>query len=225
MSKSSPPKRRVKVRASSNKDTSARRYLLFVEAYLANKRNGTRAAIAAGFAERGAGTKACELLKRSDVQQMIAAREQELADKYRLTTDDAVRSLWQSIYFDPRKLYKADGTLKSVLELDDDTAANIASIEVIEKAAALGIAKDGTPIMIPVFTKKIKWNNRDTARDQLFKILGLYKDPNALKPPWEGNGDANGNPQGNVYDMTGRLVPEEPQGAAQVYRRLLSGVG
>lgn len=84
------------------KTSDEQRALLFIEAYIANGNNGTKAAIAAGFSQNGADVQACrmlvkpkigagfseksassqghDLLKHPEVFALISARQQELAD-------------------------------------------------------------------------------------------------------------------------------------------------
>lgn len=101
----------------------------------------------------------------------MAARQAEALEKFRLTADHFYRSLAQTLHFDPRKLYREDGTLKDITELDDDTAAALAGVDVSEE---FGPSEDGRKLI--GYTKKLKWLDKNTARDQLGKALRLYAD-------------------------------------------------
>lgn len=72
------------------------------------------------------------------------------------------------MFFDPRKLFHADGTPKGIHELDEDTAMALQAIEsevVINKRTGKAT----------FHLKKVKWLDRNAARDQANKILGTYK--------------------------------------------------
>jgi|GEM_PF-1820185 len=87
-----------------------------------------------------------------------------------------MRSLAQSIHFDPRKLFQPNGSLIPVHELDEDTAMALASFEVVEKAGGMAISCGGDATYVPGFTKKVKWVDKNVALDKAARILGLYKD-------------------------------------------------
>jgi len=57
-----------------------------------------------------------------------------LRAKFRLESEHVIRSLSQALHCDPRKFFNADGTMKAIHELDDDTAMGMASFEVVELA-------------------------------------------------------------------------------------------
>jgi phage terminase small subunit len=82
-----------------------------------------------------------------------------------MTTEDIVRTLAQALYFDPRKLFNADGSLKAMSELDEDAAAALVSIEVVETGG------DSKASMV---TRKIRWQDKNTTREQAMKHLGLF---------------------------------------------------
>lgn len=155
----------------------------FVEEYLRNGRNGTRAYLKVypGYKENTAATASWELLKKPEIVEYLAKRDEELRAKYRLTTDDVIRSLSQALHFDPAKLYNEDGSLKKVTELDEDTRMALASVEVVEMAGGMKIDGDGGIEHVPMFTKKVKWIEKNPARDQAMKHLGLYDADNVRK--------------------------------------------
>lgn len=117
------------------------------------------------------------MLKHVEVLTIVQQRRSELAQKYELTTESVIKSLAQAVHFDPRKMFNADGSLKAVHELDDDTAAALAGFEVTE------IGEKGGVIGC---TKKVKWLDKNTAREQAMKHLGLYLEDNKQKSPLEG---------------------------------------
>jgi phage terminase small subunit len=70
-----------------------------------------------------------------EVQNAIAQKQKELAElagKCDVTAEKVIREVAALAFSDVRKLFNTDGSLKLIHELDDVTAAAIASIEVEE---------------------------------------------------------------------------------------------
>lgn len=158
--------------AGTSRDAAAAKRKIFVEAYIANGGNATEAAKSAGYSEKTAGSMGHELLKRPEISSEIEKRAQETAKKYELTTDLVVKSIVQELTFDPAKLYQAGGQLKDITELDEDTRMALASVEFEQ----LG-SQDA-----PVFVRKYKWAQRNAAREQAMKHLGMFLKDNEQKP-------------------------------------------
>jgi phage terminase small subunit len=150
------------------------RLLIFAEAYLANGRIASAAAIEAGYSPKAARDTGYRLVKDPRVAAIIAERQAELQNKYELTTERTLKEIARLAYSDARKLYKPDGTLAAMHELDDDAAATVSSVETEE------IAVDGAVIGT---TKKMKVWNKNQALDMAAKILGLYEKDNTQKQP------------------------------------------
>lgn len=166
-----------------------RRRKAFIEAYLSNGGNVTQAALAAGFAEKSAASQGSRLLKNAKVQQELDSRTADIAQKLELNTENVLRSLAQAVFFDPRKLYAENGDLKPITELDDDTAQALAGFDIYEEFGASNVSETlepqahggalkRSPRHLIGFTKKVKWLDKNAARDQAAKILGLYKRDN-----------------------------------------------
>lgn len=176
------PKKPAKhVRASTQVGDAAQRRKHFAEAYLTNGGNATKAAMAVGFSPKTAHAQGSRLLKHVEIQSILQQRRTELAISYELTTEAVVKSLAQAVHFDPRKLYNTDGSLKPIHELDDDTAAALTGFEVTELTAGRG---EGT-VSLGV-TKKVKWLDKNAAREQAMKHLGLYEQDNKQRNPLDG---------------------------------------
>jgi phage terminase small subunit len=167
-----------KVKASSSKQAAADRRHLFVEAYMANGGNATQAALSAGFAKKSAHSQGHDALKHPETIRMLNERRKNLAQKYELTTENVLKSLAQAVHFDPRKLYKDDGSLKPIHELDEDTAMALSGFEVLEEFAGRGEQRETIG-----YTKKVKWLDKNAARDQAMKHLGLFKADNQQTNP------------------------------------------
>lgn len=165
-----------RVKAGTSAQAAAERRERFVEAYITNGGNGKQAAITAGFAEKGAEVTASKLLREPKVSEAIAQRAKSVANKYRLTTELAAKTIYQELTFDPAKLYREDGSLKDVTELDEDTRMALVSVE-FEQIGG----KDS-----PVTVRKVKWAARHQAREQLMKHLGMFEADNKQKSPLDG---------------------------------------
>lgn len=160
--KAKKPVKREKLGTSKRSADEKKR--LFAEAYLSNGGNATKAALAAGYSESGASKQGYRMSKDPYILSIIGQGQKEILTKYRLTAEDVYRSLAQELHFHPGKLYRPDGSMKRITELDDDTAMALTGIEVQESGGD----------EMPVITRKVKWNTKNQAREQLIKLLNLY---------------------------------------------------
>ena len=177
-----PKKKAAKPKRACNAQHDAHlRRKRFAEAYLTNGSNASQAAMAAGYSEKTAYAAGSRLLKHVEVSTIIQQRRAELAKKYELTTESVIKSLAQAVHFDPRKMFNEDGSIKAITDLDDDTAAALAGFEVMEEK---GSGDDRGKVV--GYTKKVKWLDKNTAREQAMKHLGLYLEDNKQKSPLEG---------------------------------------
>lgn len=158
------PKAKAQVKAGTSKTSAADRRKIFVESYITNGGNATQAAITAGLSPKTARQQGARMLTDVSIATEIADRARIVANKYELTTELAARSIIQEMTFDPAKLYRENGTLKDIPELDEDTRMALSSVE---------FEQVGSPDA-PVFVRKVKWANRAVAREQLMKHLGMF---------------------------------------------------
>lgn len=182
--KTAKGKKKPKVKAGTSKAAAAAKKASFVEAYIVNGGNATQAAVAAGYSEKTAYSQGPRLLKDVEVQAAIQARQAELADKHELTTDSVLRALSRIVHSDPRKFYRPDGSLKNVTELDDDAALSLAGVEVVEMAGGMQIDAESGPSHVPMYTKKVKFWDKNAAIEKAMKHLGMFeKDNEQQKTP------------------------------------------
>lgn len=164
-------------RAGNQKEAALARRMAFAYAYIANGKNGTEAAKTAGFSPKTAGSKANQLLKLVDVQQIIADATAKAAGIAGLSVERTLRELARIAYSDVRKLYDEDGNLIPVQNLDDDVAATVSSIEHVEEFSGKGNERE-----LVGYTKKLKVWDKKGALDMAMKFHGLYeKDNEQLK--------------------------------------------
>ena len=171
MGKLRKPAKRAK--AGTGKDTAAARRSAFVTAYFANNENATRAAVVAGFSEKSAYQQGARLLKDVRVLAEIDARRAELASKAGLSLERTLLEISRLAYSDPRKMFNPDGSLKAIADLDDDTAATLASFETQE-------IESGDVVIGSL--KKIKVWDKKGALDMAMRFHGGYKKDNEQQP-------------------------------------------
>lgn len=108
-----------------------KRQRLFVAEYLIDY-NATRAAIAAGYSPDTARSIASENLTKPYI---VAAIQQEVdarLERARLTQDDIIRRLEDIFLFDSRKTVDDEDKPKRLSQLDDQTAAAVLGVELVE---------------------------------------------------------------------------------------------
>lgn len=172
--------KKPKTRARSHRvDGLLPKQAAFVAEYLIDG-NATQAAIRAGYSPKTAHVIGQENLKKpaiasllSQKQSVIAARQDERLAAMELTEERTAREIARIAYFDPRKMFHADGRPKEITELDDDTAAAIGGLEVLEQFEGSGENRK----LIGVI-KKYKISDKNSALDKAARILGKYKKDN-----------------------------------------------
>lgn len=148
---------------------------VFVAEYIKD-RNGTQAAIRAGYSEKGAATQAERLLRNAEVRSAVDAAITKVAEKAELTAERTLRELARLAFFDPRKLLNPDGSPKPLNELDDDTAACLAGMDIMEEYEGSGEDRKFVG-----YTKKYKIADKNSALDKAMKHLGLFERDNEQK--------------------------------------------
>ncbi|HQR07015.1 MAG TPA: terminase small subunit [Gemmatales bacterium] len=139
----------------------------FVEEYVICL-NATKAAELAGYSAKTADKQGTQLLAIPSVSAAIQAKQEKLSKKSELKAERVLNEIARIAFSDLRKAFDERGGLKPIQELDDDTAAAVASIEVVEERNREG--------EIIGFTKKLKLWDKNKAIDNACKHLGLTKD-------------------------------------------------
>jgi phage terminase small subunit len=148
-----------------------RKQQLFVAEYLTDL-NATRAAIAAGYSKRTAEVIGYQLLQKPLVRQEIAKKHGKTLGKLEITAERVLAELAKLAFFDPRKLFESDGSPKQILDLDDETAAAVAGLEVNE----LFDGESGDQKHAYGLCKKIKLADKGINLERLGKHLKLFTD-------------------------------------------------
>ena len=136
----------------------------FCDEYLIDL-NGTQAAIRAGYSKKSAMELGYQLLQKTPVQEYVQQLKKERSKRTEVTADRALQELARIGFSDIRRTIGANDRLLDPSEWDDDTAAAIASLEVVQSN------KPDEPIE---HTHKIKTWDKNSALEKLCKHLGIY---------------------------------------------------
>lgn len=137
--------------------------------------NATQAAKDAGYSEKTAYAQGARLLKHVEISSQIALKMGKTMEKSGLTLERLDREIERLAFCDPRKFYNPDGTLKPIVDLDEDTAATVASVETITKILGRGARKRSK-----VTVAKLKTWSKTDALQLAARRLGALQDRVAL---------------------------------------------
>ena len=127
--------------------------------------NATQAAIRAGYSTRRAMQTGHENVRKREIAAAIAAQQAPVLAKLGLTSERTLEEIKRIAYSDVRRMF--DGlNLKPISEMDDETAACVASFEVVIKNAAAGDGHTDT-------VHKLKAWDKLKALEMAAKHLGL----------------------------------------------------
>lgn len=144
----------------------------FVDEYLIDL-NATQAAIRAGYSEKTAGSVGNENLKKPDIAAAISKAQEKASERTETTVDRVLKELSRIGFSDLRKAFTANGELLHPQEWDDDTAAAIASVEVVTRQTG-EVAENGAKEVEHIH--KVKFWDKNSALDKIAKHLGMFID-------------------------------------------------
>lgn len=147
----------------------------FVEEYLVDL-NATQAAIRAGYSERTARSIGAENLTKPDIQDAVQDAKKRREERTEITQDRVLQEYARVAFFDPRKLFAENGKPVNISELDDDTAAALAGLDVMEEYEGVGESREFVG-----YTKKYKIANKLQALEALGRHLGVFDRTNGAK--------------------------------------------
>lgn len=124
---------------------------------------------------------ASRLLRNVKVEEYINSRLEEMSKKLEVSAERVLKEYARLAFFNPKSLFNDDGSPKSVNELDDDTAAAIAGLDVLEEYEGYGENR-----VFVGYTKKYKLADKKGTLDSLARHLGLFNDSLELKDKTEG---------------------------------------
>ncbi len=166
---------------SKQTDSLNGRQRAFVTEYMKD-RSATQAYLRAGYAGRGnvAEVNASRLLRHAQIALEIDRLDAELLAQVQKRTgislERTLTEIAKGAFYDVRKLFNADGSPKEISELDDETAAAIEGVEVMEQFQGTGEDR-----VFVGHIKKYKLAKRSTSLDMLMKHLNGYAADNKGK--------------------------------------------
>lgn len=144
----------------------------FVSEYLIDL-NATQAAIRAGYSARTARQMGEENLTKPDIALAVREGMEAREQRTEITQDTAIKEVARIAFFDPRRLFNPDGSPKPLHELDDDTAAAIAGLDVQEQYEG-----SGSDRRFVGYLKKYRIADKNSALEKLMKHLGMFEKDN-----------------------------------------------
>ena len=157
------------MRKKAKRTSRDSRYERFALEYVKDL-NLTQAAIRTGYSKRTAYSQGSRLLKNAEVAALVAKHTAKRAAASELSIDRVLLEIRRLAFQDVRKLYDADGNLKPIQDLDDDTAACIAGFEQEEIWRGVGEERENVGRL-----QKIKRWDKLRALDQAMSYLGMHK--------------------------------------------------
>lgn len=139
----------------------------FVQEYLVDL-NAAQAAIRSGYSAKTAETCGPRLLRNAQVKAAVEAGQAKVHAKLEISAGRVLQELARVGFADIRRLFDEHGNLRPICELDDDTAAAIASIEVEEVVS-------GDKTKTKTVTRKIRRHDKNAALTTLarhFRLIG-----------------------------------------------------
>lgn len=144
----------------------------FADEYLIDS-DGKGAYIRAGYKARGnaAEVNASRLLRNAKIKAYIEERQKDREKRTEITQDRILKEYARLGFFDPRKLFNDDGSPKPIQELDDDTAAAIAGLDVLEQWEGSGNDRKFIGLV-----KKYRIVDKRGALDSMARTQGMFTD-------------------------------------------------
>lgn len=140
----------------------------FVEEYLVDL-NATKAYLRAGYqvSDEVARRNGARLLTNADIQSAIQAGREKLSEKVEITQERVLKEYARLAFMDPRKLFDNTGAPLPIQNLDDDTAAAIVGLDVVQ----VGNSEVGVGDVL-----KYKLADKKGALDSVARHLGMFND-------------------------------------------------
>ena len=129
--------------------------------------NITQAALRAGYALGSAHVTGSRLMDKFEIILRIEELKLEINTKLAVTRERVIEEFARIGLSDIRKVFAQGRRLKDIQDLDDDTAAAVESIELIESSKGDGDIE---------FTHKIKLASKVQALKELGKHFNIYED-------------------------------------------------
>ncbi|HBC94826.1 MAG TPA: hypothetical protein DCZ10_18490 [Pelotomaculum sp.] len=113
--------------------------------------------------------KACLLAGRDKIRARLEELQNEVKERNMVTIQRILQEYARLGFYDPRKFFNDDGSPKGIQELDDDTAAVLAGLEVMEIWEGRGDNRQFVG-----YLKKYKLPDKKGALDSMARHLGMF---------------------------------------------------
>ena len=164
-------KRKLPLKMTQGKAERPEKIEAFCLEYIKDE-NGTRAAIAVGYAKKSASVMACGLLAKHKVQARLKELRAERNARVLLEGDEILLGIKHLAVSDVRRLFDVNtGCVLPMKDWPDDIAVCVSSIEVDEIFAG----KHPNRVLVG-YTKKIKLWDKPKSQENLGRNKGLFKD-------------------------------------------------
>lgn len=154
-----------------------RRERKFIAA-MARGMNQSEAAVAAGYRGKNAKDAGWRIASRPRVKAKLAKLGDDALARAGVTTTQIVRELARVAMLDPRNILDEFGNVRDFSDLDSDTAAAIAGMDVEELFDGSGQERKQTGMV-----RKVKFWNKVEALKELSRIARLAQDAPAIAAP------------------------------------------
>lgn len=177
----------------------------FVAEYLVDK-NATQAAIRAGYSKKTAASIGEENLRKPEIRAAIDAGMATLANRLEISAERISQERARLAFLDPRKLFDAKGAPIPIQNLDEDTAAAIVGLEVLEQYEGSGEDR-----RIVGYIKKYRLAGKDPSLSALEKQFGQTEKAIRFRLPVVTDAESCAQAQAIVIEAVsrGELLPSE----------------
>lgn len=157
--------------APSRDSASALKARRFVDDYIIHF-NGTKAAIAAGYAPKSARVTASQLLTKPNIQRMIQQRTAKASAKAEMSLDRVLNGIASNCFYDAVDFFDEHGNTRPLREIPAALRAAIVGIEIHEEHEP----GDGAKKARVVVTKKFKLADKNAALQMAGRHYKLFTD-------------------------------------------------
>lgn len=155
---------------SQNRSGLTDKQIQFIEQYLIDF-NATQAAIRCGYSKKTAKEQASRLLTKVNIQHELSKRFTDKANKVGISRERTMEEIGRIAFSDIRRFFDANGNLKALSDLDDESAAVLSSMEVDELFDGYGEDRQQVGV-----TKKVRLWDKLKALEMLAKHFKIYSD-------------------------------------------------
>jgi phage terminase small subunit len=164
-----------------------------IDAYLEAGYRCTRAAASVAVSR---------LMRRPDIRERLDVLSEKAAADSGVTTERVLSELAKVAFLDIGNLFDKHGNLKSITELDDDTAAGLARFEYEEIYTGRGETRERIGRVT-----RIKLHDKLAALTRLARLLGMFREPQQPQRVQDNTLVVRDLRDKSLYDCTG-LSPE-----------------